>query len=95
MSLLLLSSCLKRSSSPTEPYQAAQSLTAPAQSISKQQNPPLVNTTVYVQPSEFLPSVALVLSAIPSFPVTIAGSVLSAYDYFFPLWASFAHHLLK
>lgn len=34
---------------------------------------------------EFLPGVAVVLSAIPSVPVTITGSVLSAYDYFFPL----------
>ncbi|GAB4835089.1 hypothetical protein Ancab_039484 [Ancistrocladus abbreviatus] len=34
---------------------------------------------------EFLPGVAVVLSAIPSVPVTITGSVLSAYDSFFPL----------
>lgn len=35
---------------------------------------------------EFLPGVAVVLSAILSVPVTITGSVLSAYDYFFPLY---------
>ncbi|GAB4845408.1 hypothetical protein Ancab_038815 [Ancistrocladus abbreviatus] len=43
-------SCPKRSSLPsTEPYRASQSLTVPAQSISRRQNPPLDNTVVVLK----------------------------------------------